>query len=254
MKTSLSFGAGVQTTALLVLIANGEWPRPDSILFADTGNEKPETYGYMADHIAPFIQYHGLEIKVLGSDWRTGHYAAPLYDYCMEHRMLPGTFVRWCTDRYKVKPILRYLKHEMGATKEGPVESWIGISTNEAHRATRARPGGIQLKRYPLIELGLSRADCEDIILEAELPIPPKSGCWFCPFQKQSAWHRMKREKPEQFAAAMSMEKNARGADGKGRYLPMFGSLDRVAAQDEFPGFDAAIEAEGECVTGSCFV
>lgn len=251
MKATLSFGAGVQTTALLVLIANGEWPRPDAILFADTGNEKPATYDYLARQIAPFAAYHGLDIKVLGTEWRTRHYAADLYDYCMAHRMLPGTWVRWCTDRYKVRPILSYLKREMGATKAAPVESWIGISTDEKHRAIRASVGGIQVKRYPLIELGLSRSDCEVIIREAELPVPPKSGCWFCPFQKQSIWHRMKREEREHFDAALVMESNARGKDGSSKYLPMFGSLQRVAMQDELVGFDAAIEDEGSCVSGS---
>lgn len=253
MKSSLSFGAGVQTTALLVLIANGEWPRPDAILFADPGNEKPETYAYLEKHIAPFAKYHGLEITVLGADWRTNHYRADLETYCREHRMLPGTWVRWCTDRYKVKPILRYLKNEMGASKAIPVESWIGISTDEAHRA-KAEQRGIQVLRYPLIELGLSRGDCAAIITAAELPVPPKSGCWFCPFQKQAKWHQLKRERPDLFERALFMEKNARGTDGSSKYLPMFGSLDRIAFQDELLGFDEAIEAEGGCVTGSCFV
>lgn len=57
MKTQLSFqwiaplvvsyGMGVDSTALLVgLAARGI--RPDAILFADTGAERPETYAYLA--------------------------------------------------------------------------------------------------------------------------------------------------------------------------------------------------------------
>ena len=253
MSTCLSFGAGVQTHALLVLIAQGVWPRPDAIVFADPGNEQDATYSYLEKYTAPYALNHGLEIKVLGPEWRTGHYAADLETYCRQHRMVPGTCVRWCTDRYKVKPILRYLKQVMGATKDAPVESWIGISTDESRRLKTSRPG-LQTLRYPLVELGLSRADCEGIIVAAQLPVPPKSGCWFCPFQPQAKWQQMKRVDPEKFERALFMEKNARGKDGSSKYLPIFGSLDRVAMQDGLPGFDEAIEAEGGCVSGSCFV
>ena len=253
MKTCLSFGAGVQTTALLILICEGRWPKPDAIVFADTGGEHDETYRYLSEVSGPYAREHGIEILALGSDWRTGHYAADLESYCMAHRMLPGTWVRWCTDRYKVKPILRYLRRVLGATPKEPVEGWIGISTDEARRATPSSVS-FQIKRYPLIEMGLSRADCESIIRAAALPVPPKSGCWFCPFQKQARWHQLKREEPAKFACALAMEANARGRDGSSRYLPMFGPLTRIAAQDELPGFDEAIEAEGECVSGACFI
>jgi len=252
-KTCLSFGAGVQTTALLVLIAEGKWPRPDAIVFADTGNEHDQTYSYMAEVSGPFAREHGLEIVALGPDWRTGHYAADLEIYCIAHRMLPGTWVRWCTERYKVLPILRYLKKVMGATASEPVEGWIGISTDEGKRAVPSTVP-FQTKRYPLIELGLSRKNCQDIIVAAGLRPAPKSGCWFCPFQKQSRWHQLKRERPDLFARALVMEGNARGRDGSSKYLPMFGPLERVALQEELPGFDAAIEAEGGCVSGACFV
>jgi len=258
VKTSLSFGAGVQTTALLVLIAEGKLPRPDAIIFADTGTEQERTYRYLEEVIAPYAKSHGLEITALGPDWRSKHYAADLESYCRAHRMVPGTWVRWCTDQYKVRPILRYLKKELGATKTSPVESWIGISTNESHRATKSPPGNYQLKRYPLIEMGLSRDDCQEIITAAGLPAAPKSGCWFCPFQSQGKWHQLKREEPALFERALFMEANAQrsatNTDKTPIHLPIFGSLQRVAAQEELPGFDAAIAAEGECVTGSCFV
>lgn len=160
--TTLSFGAGVQTTAMLVLIARRQLPRPDAILFADTGGEKPETYAYLSEVAGPYADKHGLTITTLGEEYRTKHYAADLETYCMEHRMLPGAWVRWCTDRYKVKALHRK-QREMGATPARPIESWIGISTDEAKRATPSTYPP-EVKRYPLIELGLSRADCEALI------------------------------------------------------------------------------------------
>ena len=148
---------------------------------------------------------------------------------------------------------MRYLKKVMGASAREPVEGWIGISTNESRRAVISSVD-FQTKRYPLIEMGLSRDDCERIIAEAGLPVPPKSGCWFCPFQKQARWHQLKREEPDLFERALFLEGNARGKDGSSKYLPIFGSLQRVAMQEEIPGFDEAIEAEGGCVAGACHV
>jgi len=252
-KTCLSFGAGVQTTALLVLIAQGRWPRPDAIVFADTGNEHQETYTYLAEVSGPYARANGLEITVLGSDWRTGHYAADLETYCRQWRIVPGTWVRWCTDRYKVRPIIRYVRRVMKATKAEPIEGWIGISTDENRRAVMSSMD-FQTRRYPLIELGLSRDDCAAIIRDAGLPAPPKSGCWFCPFQKQARWHQLKRESPDLFDRALYLEENAKTKSGTKVYLPIFGSLQRVAQQEELPGFDATIEAEGGCVSGSCHV
>lgn len=247
----LSFGAGVQTTALLVLVVQGRLPRPDAIVFADTGCESAETYRYLAEVSGPYARENGLAITVLGPEWRSAHYKPDLETYCLQHRMLPGTWVRWCTGKYKIRPIQRF--QSISASRVNPVESWIGISTDEPRRA-RPSDNQLEIKRYPLIELGMDRRDCENAIRDAGLPLPPKSGCWFCPFKRQSEWHKLKREHPNLFARALALESNARGRDGKMRYLPIFGSLERVAAQDELPGFDEAIEAEAGCVTGSCFV
>lgn len=253
MQTCLSFGAGVQTTALLVLIVEGRWPQPDVILFADTGAEHEGTYHYLSTISEPYALAHALRIIRLGPEWRTPHYQRDLEGYCLEHRMLPGTWVRWCTNHYKVQAIARYRRQIMNATCAQPIESWIGISCEEQHRAILS-VDPTEVKRYPLIELGLNRTDCEGVIRAAGLPVPPKSGCWFCPFQRQARWHQLKRERPDLFDRALKLERNAQGKDGRRRYLPMFGSLERVAAQDELPGFDEAITAEGGCVSGSCFV
>jgi hypothetical protein len=52
----VAYGLGVDSTAMLVEFARRHI-RPDLILFADTGGEKPETYGYL-----PVIQRYLVEI------------------------------------------------------------------------------------------------------------------------------------------------------------------------------------------------
>ena len=59
MKTFLSFGAGVQTTAMLILIAKGEI-EADAVIFADTGAEHPETYEYIENYDKPLCEKVGI--------------------------------------------------------------------------------------------------------------------------------------------------------------------------------------------------
>jgi len=63
---AFSFGGGVQSTASLVLAAQG---RIDYrvFLFSNVGNdsENPDTLSYVAQVAAPFSQQHGLELREL---------------------------------------------------------------------------------------------------------------------------------------------------------------------------------------------
>ena len=253
MKTALSEGWGHNTVAVLVLIAEGKWPRPDAILFSDTGSEQDATYRYITEFGAPYAKTHGLYVQVVGSEFRPPSYQGSLEEYSLKNHMVPGGMHRWCTDKFKIRPLKAARRALLGASAANPVESWIGIATDEP---TRMKPSDDpeSVNRWPLIELGMNRADCDAVIAAAGLPIPPKSGCWFCPFTSRATWQRMKINDPEHFERALAMERNAHKRDGSPIYLPMFGSLEAVASQDALPGFDEAITAEAECVTGVCFV
>jgi 3'-phosphoadenosine 5'-phosphosulfate sulfotransferase (PAPS reductase)/FAD synthetase len=51
-----SYGGGRQSVALAVLVRDGKLPRPDLIVFADTGREDSATMDYHRKHVAPFLQ------------------------------------------------------------------------------------------------------------------------------------------------------------------------------------------------------
>ncbi|MGI0079676.1 MAG: phosphoadenosine phosphosulfate reductase family protein, partial [Nitrososphaerales archaeon] len=57
--TFLSFGAGVQTTALLL---TDEF---DEIIFADTGAEMPETYDYIEKYVKPYCKEKDLKFTTV---------------------------------------------------------------------------------------------------------------------------------------------------------------------------------------------
>jgi len=111
------------------------------------------------------------------------------------------------TADFKVRIIGRELRRR-GATKEQPATVALGISVDEIERA---KPGvdplaPFQQRVYPLLDLGLRRSDCHQIIADAGLPIPERSACWFCPLHGKEEWRRLKRHHPVHFARACWLE------------------------------------------------
>ena len=61
---AVAYGLGVDSTAMLIEFVN-RGIKPDLILFADTGGEKPETYQYL-DVIQPYLRKVGFpEVTVV---------------------------------------------------------------------------------------------------------------------------------------------------------------------------------------------
>ena len=132
-----------------------------------------------------------------------------LYEYCWHTKTIPLTIHRSCTDKFKIRVIRKYCQK--------PAFELIGISTDESHRARIRCDGGLE-SRYPLIEYSLHREDCKQIIREHGIPVPPKSGCWFCPMQPLKSWRELRREHPELFCKAKQLEErsnNYRRSQGK---------------------------------------
>jgi hypothetical protein len=97
----VAYGLGVDSTALLVEFAR-RGIRPDHILFADTGGEKPETYRYL-DVIQPFLRRQGFP-EVVTVRYRPAR--APyhtLEEQCLHTRTLPSLAYggKSCSLKYK---------------------------------------------------------------------------------------------------------------------------------------------------------
>jgi PP-loop superfamily ATP-utilizing enzyme len=162
----------------------------------------------------------------------------------------PGT--RSCTAEFKIRVIGKELKRR-GATRDNPATVGIGISVDEIHRANARRAEAHEHIEYPLLDLGIRRADIPRIVHDAGLPLPPKSACWFCPFHRPETWAEMRRTEPELFARACALEEllNDR-RDMLGRdhvYLTRFGRPLDKAIPD---GVNVLPFDEGECDSGWC--
>lgn len=268
----ISYGGGVQSTALLVLAARG---RIDfrTFLMANVGDdsEDPRTLAYVRDVARPYAARHGIELHLLDRVRRDGT-VETLWGRLMREgsrslpipvRMdngAPGT--RSCTSDFKIKVIGKWVKAH-GATADNPATIGIGISRDEIMRANNRRSEPHERVVYPLVGIGeetglsMSRQDCMNLIAEEGLPVPPKSSCFFCPFHRPSAWVDLRRERPDLFDRSVELERTLnerRAMLGKDPvWLTRFARpLDEVIGEPEalLPGFD---EADGECDSGWCF-
>ena len=267
---AISFGGGQQSTALLVLAAQG---RIDfrTFLFANVGNdsEQPETLRYIEEHAKPYAAKHGLELVELSriglSGPRRGEIRTLLADLerpdsksidIPVHMKGGGPGTRKCTDRNKIKVIADELARR-GATAGNPATVGIGISLDEIHRANNRSSIPHERVVYPLLELGLRRTDCQRIITAAGLPIPPKSACWFCPMKRPTEWHELRRNQPDLFEHACRLEDQLverRARLGKDpAYLTGLGRPLRQAIPDGVDLLPLADDGDGACDSGYCF-
>jgi hypothetical protein len=262
---AVSFGGGVQSTALLVLAAQKkiDYTR---FLFCNVGtdSENPETLEYVSEIAWPYAEYHGLELIELDKRRRDGTVDTVLRRINESKRSVPiparmsrngapGT--RQCTVDFKVRRVASWLKKQ-GATKDNPATVALGISTDEFKRARTDSGIPWETLDYPLLTLRLSRTDCKRIIREAGLPEPPRSACWFCPLRRASGWAEMKLTKPEQFAQVIRIEtllserQTALGKDPvffHSKLKPL-----AIATADGYqPGLD--LDDDGGCESGYCW-
>ncbi len=191
---ALSLGAGVNSTAL-TLLALGEKLPLDEVVFADTGSEKPETYAYLEKWIVPYLAEKHVPYSVVRAK-------DTLAERCIRGRTIPDRRYRWSTRDYKIRPIYKHLK------PHAPVVVYLGIAFDEAYRVKPEHQVDWVKREWPLIDRRLTRADCEKIILSKGWPVPPKSGCFFCPFSRIGEWRKLWRDHPDLFQEAVRIDKN----------------------------------------------
>ena len=206
----ISLGAGVQSTAMALMAAHGEiGPMPDCAIFADTGDEPAEVYDHlkwlMSPNVLPF-PVHIARPRRLSEALMAGDDEARIPCFVGKG----GLSKRQCTQNFKLKPIRRKIREILGVDprgyiRPGSVESWVGISVDEA---IRKKPSGLRfvVNRHPLIERFLSRKDCIRWLTDHDYPIPPKSACEFCGYQSNTGWLR-RRANPESWARVVALDR-----------------------------------------------
>lgn len=215
-------GGGLNSTAGLVLLA-ARGDRPDAILFADTGGEKPETYEHVGI-LSAWCESIGFPpvttVRNYSDPARQKHADkyTNLEEECRVKKALPSIayFNRGCSDKWKIRPQEMWVKKwppalEAWATG-GRVAKAIYYDANEGYRATIFRDDRF-VYWFPLLSVGWGRIECEVAIRAAGLPVPPKSSCFFCPEMTPAEIFDLS---PDLLNRALAMEANANLTSIKG--------------------------------------
>ena len=214
----MSMGAGVNSVAMLLKFRD----EIDAVIFADTGDEKPGTYEYIETYLKPYCRQHGIA-------WHTvrNPNGLSISDYSLERHVMPIMARRWCTNDFKLRPILKKLR-ELGATRRKPIDVMVGIAADESHRVDRNayidKPK-YQHKVYPLLDHGIDRKKCYEIIAAHGWGPPVKSGCDMCPFTGRREIIKIHASDPARYRKIVEMERRAmRNPRIRLRHRPLTGT------------------------------
>ena len=208
----LSLGAGVQSSTLIRMLEDNALPlapsTPRIAIFADTGAEPPDVYEHLdwLESKASAIEIVRVQHSNLHADAMNGvnhqgrrYGGGGLPAYVLNNDGTKGIRKRECTTAYKIVPIEREMRRRFGRPYPGGKQfiAWTGISMDEVIRM-KDDPRKSYTRRYPLIEMGMTRDDCvqwwSQNYPDKSLP---RSACWFCPFHKGEEWVRLVDKFPE---------------------------------------------------------
>lgn len=222
----LSFGAGQDSTALLEMWLGEEafrsrWPAEHMIVaFSDTGDEHMATYRHLERQQERLQGQDGIELAWITPDMG---YHRDSWPSLTEHWDRTNTIgskkmPKSCSENLKSSVVYKYLDDRIGEMfgfesgrknalyqyreRYGPVPVMLGIAAGEEDRAKGNDTGPLWMQRtvhrtYPLIELGMDRADCQQKIREMGGTVPRPSLCRRCPFKREADLLLMEKNQPE---------------------------------------------------------
>lgn len=229
----LSCGAGMQSTALALMSCenkiaadNGHGtvhplvPIYDAVIFCDLGMEPPWVMAQV-HFIRRACESAGIHFKILDS---------PLYADFMknfgERRTISipwwtikddghkSKMPRNCTIDYKVEVISKYVRWELLGYRKGqrlrPAdqkahEMHMGFSFEERRRC-RESPNPMFVNRFPLVDLGWTRAESFAYIKDVWGLETRASACTFCPFHKNYFFQHLKENEPAEYARLVEVD------------------------------------------------
>lgn len=264
----LSLGAGRQSTALYLMACDGVFgdERPTVAIFSDTQDEPADVYRHLDrlerdfGHVIPIRRVTRGKLSAdLAESKRGSRIANPPFYVATAGTVEEGTLRRQCTREYKVEPIQREVRAMLGAAKgerlpkDTRVESWQGISLDEASRMRDAREWWVS-NRYPLIfDHPMTADQCAEYNARRGYAAA-KSACVFCPYTSDARWRTMKQERPDDFAEAVRVDEmirvGIRGVSGEAfvhRSLIPLADVDFRNAEDLGQGNLFENECEGMC-------
>lgn len=234
--TYLSFGAGVQSTFLLVASALGIFkvPKIDVAIFADTKNEPPWVYENL-EYYTDWAATQGVEVataslgnlladclaSIAGTKSRFA--SIPLWTMGEDGKEAPTR--RQCTREYKIEVLQAEVRRRLGykprQRNKHHVRAVIGISFDEMKRMAPSQEKWIS-NCHPLVDAGITRDGCKRELEKLGLPVPRKSSCIQCPYHTDEFWLEVKGSDPQLFEVACRYDEALRDQSSKGMDRPVF--------------------------------
>jgi 3'-phosphoadenosine 5'-phosphosulfate sulfotransferase (PAPS reductase)/FAD synthetase len=248
----VSYGGGTNSTAILIgMIERGIIPA--LILFADTGNEKPETYEHLHVMSDWCKLVFGIPITVVKNSLPQGLIDGSLYGECLRLGTMPSKLFGYstCSMKWKVEPQMKYISKWMMDNGIAHIQHVIGYDMDELPRMEKAErtisdkkaeaPNwrSYETNRYLLIEWNWGRDECIAAIARHQLKQPGKSACFMCPSSKKPEVLALKSNHPELYRKAIVMEARALAGEGQAPAARMYG-LGRHWNWQTFAGSDIA--------------
>jgi len=264
----ISLGWGLQSWTMAAMVAMGELQPIDVALHADTTWERQATYEF-AEQMTTWLEQRGVRVVTVVSnrhgqiknEWEGTFIPAFTRKAGGE---VAGVLRRQCTGSWKIQPMRWWIRQEMERrslrVEPGVIEQWLGITIDEIQRAKDSDVKYIK-HRFPLLEAGMSRADCLGWLEKNNLPIPVKSSCTFCPFHSRGAWEEMKRQGGEDWEQAVDVDHRIRSQRPS---HTLYVHRARVPLDEAVPIAEdfgmtqldmfASDDTDSECDSGYCFL
>lgn len=221
----LSLGAGVQSTTVLLLACEGRLPAFDVAVFADTGWEPRAVYEHL-DRLTEHAAAHGIPVMRVSSGnirddaLNPEHRFASMPLFVRGPDGSEGMGRRQCTSEYKLKPIKATVRQLLGYPHPTPVPAGvyaqmsIGISLDEIGRA---RDSDVRYMRsvFPLLDLRMTRSDCDRYLRARGWSTVTKSACIGCPYHGNAQWRRLRDSAPEEWADAVAFDREIRNGSAR---------------------------------------
>jgi 3'-phosphoadenosine 5'-phosphosulfate sulfotransferase (PAPS reductase)/FAD synthetase len=249
----VAYGVGVDSTAMLVGLRQ-RGIRPDLILFADVGDEKPETYAYLPI-MNQWLEKAGFPQITVVKNMRPKSGDVSLSASLLRLGVLPSLAYggHSCSLVWKRDPQHKFIKNWQPAiecwSRGDLVRMCIGYDASPRDSVRQYKAEGKDSpgfkNEFPLQEWGWDREECKRQIAAAGLPIPGKSACFHCPASKKHEIEFLRDTHPDLFARALQIELKAQV---KG--LKTIKGLGRSRAWSDIAAMSVTVEETGEITNG----
>jgi len=218
----ISFGGGVQSTAMAILAAQKKI-EVDAFVFCDTGFEQSDVFIFMEKFTIPLIKNSGIDFYIAKTEDISPKYYADMKlppFFLLNQDGAIGRGSAYCSGNWKTDVFKRFCSEQFGSKK---FDVMLGFSTDEKHRALNMAKknaskriltafqddvfgDGIDIKQtlkilstkrkkwnysFPLLDFEMSRDDCQKLVIDTFKNNAPRSSCKFCPNHTQDEWNHV---------------------------------------------------------------